>query len=980
VGPLDLQRELSRLKPMVMQWYCESQGMSTKRDDLLSRLESLLPAQFEQVLFHLRIPSAQLSGANAPQGIRAIEALRHLENTGELATLEALLSSDGETAAVRIVLAQPPAVAKPVPVYPDAEVEALSKRLEDARARREKLRSAGVATGDVDREILELRRHLREGGQLRAGDALSDGRYLLVRVVGRGGFAVVWEAYDQTAQQPVAIKVLHANLAGDPQRRERFFRGAQAMAKLRHPGVVRVLESKGEDGGFYYFVMEFVPGGNLREAVLARRLKRDDVLPLILQIGEALALAHSRGMVHRDIKPANILLDEGGNARLTDFDLVGAHDTTGGTRTGALGTVIYAAPECLDKPQEATARADVYGLGMTAIFCLCGRDLSMDVFRDPDRLISKLDCSISTRDVLRRAVAWEPSDRFADAASMMPALRNAWSASDRGEVFELLSASMVSGRTDLPSLVPTLTIVSHPLGDRVGKRCRLHAVVAGHELSLSPTAPEFASTGPVRGVLLENLLEDLLASQSPIRFAPGLDGGICIMVDPGGTPVRVNSRSDAKFAFTREEITNGVALELAERVGLLLHMDDCTIEDAAGPFGMVGASAGMRGVRTAILQVVDLAMPVLIRGETGTGKELVARAIHNHGPRRGGPFVSVNLGAVPRELAAATLFGAMRGAYTGATRNLDGLFRTAHGGTLFLDEIGEAPPEIQVALLRALDTGEIYPVGADKPVAVQVRLIAATNVNLEHQTKQGEFKAPLLHRLAGYEVRIPPLRERREDIGPLFYHFAREELETIGEADRLSPQDPYARPWLPAPIAAQLVRHRWPGNIRELRNLTRQLVIGSRGLPQLQLDPRIADELSSKRAATSRAGTPPRAVADPGNEPPGPRPPPGPAQERRAPSDVTEAELREALPACEWDLKATADLLRISRASIYDLIAKYPDIRTAGDLAAEEIVACFRTCDGDLYAMAAQLKVSKRALSRRVYELGLISHPRSPTR
>src|SRR5262249_16678639 len=150
------------------------------------------------------------------------------------------------------------------------------------------------------------------------------------------------------------IKVLHTNLAGDPQRRERFFRGAQAMMRLTHPAVTRVLAPKGEDDGFYYFVMEFIPGGNLREAVLECRVKRKDTLPLILRIGEALAMAHARGMIHRDVKPSNILIDEDCDTKLTDFDLVNAYDTTGGTRTGALGTVVYAAPECLDKPQEAT--------------------------------------------------------------------------------------------------------------------------------------------------------------------------------------------------------------------------------------------------------------------------------------------------------------------------------------------------------------------------------------------------------------------------------------------------------------------------------------------------------------------------------------------------------------------------------------------------------------------------------------------------
>ena len=201
---------------------------------------------------------------------------------------------------------------------------------------------------------------------------------------------------------------------------------------------------------------------------------------------------------------------------------------------------------------------------------------------------------------------------------------------------------------------------------------------------------------------------------------------------------------------------------------------------------MVGESAALRQVRAHVERIADLPVPVLVRGETGTGKELVARAVHLRSPRRDGPFVSVNLGAIPRDLAAAELFGAVRGAYTGAAQDRPGFFRAARGGTLFLDEVGEAPPEVQAMLLRVLESGEMYPVGGQAPVATDVRLIAATDADLEERIRDGRFKAPLLHRLAGYEIRLPPLRERREDIGPLFVHFAREELERIGEAGRPS--------------------------------------------------------------------------------------------------------------------------------------------------------------------------------------------------
>ncbi|WP_437929049.1 protein kinase [Sorangium sp. So ce291] len=318
---------------------------------------------------------------------------------------------------------------KPTPRYPDDAVRELSERVDAARERRRALREAGASTAEVDHEIVALRRQLREGGQLRAGDSLGDGRYLLLDRLGRGGFAVVWRALDRARNERVAIKVLHSELAGDAVRRERFIRGARIMAELAHPAVVRVLEPHGEDGGYHYFVMELITGGDLRRAVLEKRVAGEAVLPIVLKVGDALAKAHVQGYVHRDVKPANILLDEEGEPRLTDFDLVGGAETTGGTRTGALGTVVYAAPELLHRPQDANARADVYGLGMTAVFGLYGKELSLDVVRDAEALIrDQLACDAGgmgsrIKRVLTRAVHWSPQGRFADAASFCEALR-----------------------------------------------------------------------------------------------------------------------------------------------------------------------------------------------------------------------------------------------------------------------------------------------------------------------------------------------------------------------------------------------------------------------------------------------------------------------------------------------------------------------------------------------------------------------------
>ncbi|MET0401771.1 MAG: sigma-54 dependent transcriptional regulator [Cystobacter sp.] len=505
----------------------------------------------------------------------------------------------------------------------------------------------------------------------------------------------------------------------------------------------------------------------------------------------------------------------------------------------------------------------------------------------------------------------------------------------------------------LASWVPTLTLVSHPTLTRAGERLLLEGIPAGREVAVSRNGPDFTRPGETFG----QPLADPFVSRTPLLFSPGEQGHLRLRVGDGGTRVVVDEQPLTRRDFTPEELAAGVLLELSNRVVLLLHQTPAGAPAAGSKLGMVGGSPGIRRVREHIQRIADLQVPVLIRGETGTGKELVAQAIHQHGPRRERPFISVNLGAIPKELAAAELFGAQRGAFTGATRDREGFFRAAQGGTLFLDEVGEAPPEVQVMLLRVLETGELYPVGGHTPLKTDVRLIAATDANLEEHIRRGHFKAPLLHRLAGYEIKLPPLRERREDIGMLFQHFAREELEAVGELHRMTPRDPYAEPWLPAPLAVRLMRYAWPGNIRQLRNITRQWVIGSRGQPTLPLDSRLAEGEDAAAPAPKPASPPPAAAP------------------RRKSTEVTGDELLCALRRHAWDLKTAADELGIARSSIYDLIDRHPSIRRAGTLSAEEITACFQTSGGDLEAMVQRLEVSKKALTRRLKELGL--SPRS---
>jgi len=234
--------------------------------------------------------------------------------------------------------------------------------------------------------------------------------------------------------------------------------------------------------------------------------------------------------------------------------------------------------------------------------------------------------------------------------------------------------------------------------------------------------------------------------------------------------------------------------------------------EEGGP--LVGRSAPMQDIFKAMARVVGTDLTVLITGESGTGKELVARALHDLGSRRAGPFVPINMAAIPRNLVESELFGHEKGAFVGADSRMSGRFEQAEGGSLFLDEVGDMPPEAQTRLLRVLQDGEYLPVGANRPVKADVRIIAATNRNLQQLMQQGLFREDLFYRLNVVPLRLPPLRERVEDIGPLVNHFLKQAAAGGLPVRRFAPDGIRA-------LAAWI----WPGNVRELENLVRRLLV-----------------------------------------------------------------------------------------------------------------------------------------------------------
>jgi two-component system nitrogen regulation response regulator GlnG len=227
---------------------------------------------------------------------------------------------------------------------------------------------------------------------------------------------------------------------------------------------------------------------------------------------------------------------------------------------------------------------------------------------------------------------------------------------------------------------------------------------------------------------------------------------------------------------------------------------------------LVGRSPAMQEIYRALARLMPTDLTVMITGESGTGKELVARALHDYGKRRSGPFVAVNMAAIPRELIESELFGHEKGAFTGATARSAGRFEQAEGGTLFLDEIGDMPMEAQTRLLRVLQQGEYTTVGGRVPIKTNVRIIAATNKDLRISIQQGLFREDLFFRINVVPLRLPPLRERGEDIPDLVRHFF-----TMVEKEGLT------RKQLDGEAMDRLKRYRWPGNVRELENLVRRL-------------------------------------------------------------------------------------------------------------------------------------------------------------
>jgi DNA-binding NtrC family response regulator len=350
---------------------------------------------------------------------------------------------------------------------------------------------------------------------------------------------------------------------------------------------------------------------------------------------------------------------------------------------------------------------------------------------------------------------------------------------------------------------PFAALQSPPVPDRTSVLgtpgegpARLALVHPGGTVALEPTRPLLLGTGSAADLRIG----DRYASARHARVYA--DGPRLVVEDQGST----NGTWVDGVRVHRAFLAAGVRLQLGGwRASVVAREPGVTV--GPGRLGMIGGSPAYFALERALLRLAPLPQAVLVRGETGTGKELAARALHSESPRVAGPFVALNCGALPDGLFESELFGHVKGAFTGAIRCHAGAFVRAAGGTLFLDEVAELPLALQAKLLRVLETRRVAPVGGEAEVRVDARVVAATHQPLEALVASGRFREDLYHRLAALQIDLPALRQRRADIPPLLEYFAAELAGELGRPVVLTP----------AAIAAATA-HDWPGNIRELRN------------------------------------------------------------------------------------------------------------------------------------------------------------------
>ncbi|MCO5123832.1 MAG: nitrogen regulation protein NR(I) [Rhizobacter sp.] len=499
-----------------------------------------------------------------------------------------------------------------------------------------------------------------------------------------------------------------------------------------------------------------------------------------------------------------------------------------------------------------------------------------------------------------------------------------------------------------------------------------HAIRFVLEKALAREGLEVRSFTNAREVLaaLDDSVPQVLVSDIRMPGGSGLELLTSVKARKPGLPVivmtaysdldsAVSSFQGGAFEYLPKPFDVNKAVELIRRALDESLREEVADESHAEVPEMLGQAPAMQEVFRAIGRLSQSVVTVLITGESGSGKELVAHALHRHSPRAGGPFVAINTAAIPKDLLESELFGHERGAFTGAQTTRRGRFEQADGGTLFLDEIGDMPFELQTRLLRVLSDGQFYRVGGHNPLKSNVRVIAATHQDLEARVKQGSFREDLYHRLNVIRLRLPALRERREDIPALTRFFlAKSARELSVEAKRIS-----------EPALQVLRQFDFPGNVRQLQNVCHWLTVmaPAQVIETKDLPPELASALSATGAVSPPVTASPSASAPPR----APMPVPGdtPSHDATVPAPVTGTlPSAAAAPAgaAGWldDLgRETLALLQAGAPSVWDGLTRQFEARL--------IQAALSVTRGRRIEAAQKLGIGRNTITRKIQELGL---------
>src|SRR5688500_9309766 len=541
-----------------------------------------------------------------------------------------------------------------------------------------------------------------------------------------------------------------------------FFRELAELSKFSHFTLPRLLDHGVLEGGVPWLVHEWLAGWDLEthRTRVGGRLPPHELLEISTALLDLLTAAHAAGLCHQDLKPSNLFLTESGELRLLNFGLNAALAHV--DPSSASGSPPFAAPERAQRPEAARdPRSDLWSVGSTLFTLASGRLIhdgpEGNAVSAPEfaaRILAEQSPPLPRELllVIEHALSVDPTRRFQSALEMRTALFG----------------------PPPPASAPVGPALRDPAATTMSAWSRQHSTTeqgsergSGNHPAYVPTVLRLVSS-PDLGTLRNQVL--------PIRgeLVIGRDVGDVGWSIADGRVSRRHLRIvwDDRFGCYRAmdmQSRNGIRVNGArETSARLAHGDVVRIGDS---MLVVIHGSRMQLARDLVQQTARSMTTVLVFGETGVGKEVIARELHAASERQG-PFVPVNCGALPRELAASELFGHTRGACSGATGARRGVFQAAERGTLLLDEIGELPLHLQPLLLRALQQRAVRPVGADEEHPVDVRVIAATNVRLDDAVVEGRFRADLYARLAQVPIELPPLRERREEILELAALFA----------------------------------------------------------------------------------------------------------------------------------------------------------------------------------------------------------------